>query len=223
MAVNYMENGTRSEPAPKNGFNKSPNSVIGDGDTILLTDVPATIFEHEAELALVISKHAWQVKAEDAFDYIFGYMNFIDVSARGIPAFYQMKSRETFAPMGPWLVTADEISDPLKLQVRLWVNEELKQDYNTSDMAHKIPRIVEWVSSVHTLNPGDVVSTGTNHRGLSSFMDGDVVSLEVEGLGMLRINIQDDLKRTWLRETRLERTEKGLEGSTPQISGKYAG
>ena len=111
MAVNYMENGTRSEPAPKNGFNKSPNAVIGDGDTILLTDVPATIFEHEAELALVISKRAWQVKAEDAFDYIFGYMNFIDVSARGIPAFYQMKSRETFAPMGPWLATADEIAD----------------------------------------------------------------------------------------------------------------
>ena len=133
-----------------------------------------------------------------------------------------MKSRETFAPMGPWLVTADEVPDPLNLQVRLWVNEDLKQDYNTSDMAHKIPRIVEWVSSIHTLNPGDVVSTGTNHRGLSTFMDGDVVSLEVEGLGMLRINVRDDLKRTWLRETRLERTEKGLEGSTPQISGKYA-
>ena len=110
MAVNYMENGTRSEPAPINAFNKSPNAVIGDGDTILLPDVASSIFEHEAELALVISKPAWQVKAEDAFDYIFGYLNFIDVSARGIPAFYQMKSRETFAPMGPYLVTADEIA-----------------------------------------------------------------------------------------------------------------
>ena len=227
MAVNYMENGTRSEPAPINAFHKSANAVIGPGDTMVLPDVPATIFEGEAEIAFVIGKRASNVRAEDAYDHIFGYINFIDGSARGLPpdgnTFYQMKSRETFAPMGPWLVTADEISDPLKLQVRLWVNEELKQDYNTSDMAHKIPRIVEWVSSVHTLNPGDVVSTGTNHRGLSSFMDGDVVSLEVEGLGMLRINIQDDLKRTWLRETRLERTEKGLEGSTPQISGKYAG
>ena len=227
MAVNYMENGTRSEPAPINAFHKSANAIIGSGDTMVLPDVPATIFEGEAEIAFVIGKRASNVRAEDAYDHIFGYINFIDGSARGLPpdgnTFYQMKSRETFAPMGPWLVTADEISDPLKLQVRLWVNEELKQDYNTSDMAHKIPRIVEWVSSVHTLNPGDVISTGTNHRGLSSFMDGDVVSLEVEGLGMLRINIQDDLKRTWLRETRLERTEKGLEGSTPQISGKYAG
>ena len=226
MAVNYMENGTRSEPAPINAFHKSANAIIGPGDTMVLPDVPGTIFEGEAEIAFVIGKRASNVRAEDAYDHIFGYLNFIDGSARGLPpdsnTFYQMKSRETFAPMGPWLVTADEVPDPLNLQVRLWVNEDLKQDYNTSDMAHKIPRIVEWVSSIHTLNPGDVVSTGTNHRGLSTFMDGDVVSLEVEGLGMLRINVRDDLKRTWLRETRLERTEKGLEGSTPQISGKYA-
>ena len=226
MAVNYMENGTRSEPAPINAFHKSANAIIGPGDTMVLPDVPGTIFEGEAEIAFVIGKRASNVRAEDAYDHIFGYLNFIDGSARGLPpdsnTFYQMKSRETFAPMGPWLVTADEVLDPLNLQVRLWVNEDLKQDYSTSDMAHKIPRIVEWVSSIHTLNPGDVVSTGTNHRGLSTFMDGDVVSLEVEGLGMLRINVRDDLKRTWLRETRLERTEKGLEGSTPQISGKYA-
>ena len=226
MAVNYMENGTRSEPAPINAFHKSANAIIGPGDTMVLPDVPGTIFEGEAEIAFVIGKRASNVRAEDAYDHIFGYLNFIDGSARGLPpdsnTFYQMKSRETFAPMGPWLVTADEVLDPLNLQVRLWVNEDLKQDYNTSDMAHKIPRIVEWVSSIHTLNPGDVVSTGTNHRGLSTFMNGDVVSLEVEGLGMLRINVRDDLKRTWLRETRLERTEKGLEGSTPQISGKYA-
>ena len=226
MAVNYMENGTRSEPAPINAFHKSANAIIGPGDTMVLPDVPGTIFEGEAEIAFVIGKRASNVRAEDAYDHIFGYLNFIDGSARGLPpdsnTFYQMKSRETFAPMGPWLVTADEVLDPLNLQVRLWVNEDLKQDYSTSDMAHKIPRIVEWVSSIHTLNPGDVVSTGTNHRGLSTFMDGDVVSLEVERLGMLRINVQDDLKRTWLRETRLERTEKGLEGSTPQISGKYA-
>ena len=226
MAVNYMENGTRSEPAPINAFHKSANAIIGPGDTMVLPDVPGTIFEGEAEIAFVIGKRASNVRAEDAYDHIFGYLNFIDGSARGLPpdsnTFYQMKSRETFAPMGPWLVTADEVLDPLNLQVRLWVNEDLKQDYNTSDMAHKIPRIVDWVSSIHTLNPGDVVSSGTNHRGLSTFMDGDVVSLEVEGLGMLRINVRDDLKRTWLRETRLERTEKGLEGSTPQISGKYA-
>src|SRR5713101_4675011 len=84
MAVNYMEDGTRSEPAPINAFHKSPHAVIGDGDTMVLPDVPATIFEGEAELGLVISKRASQVKAADAYDYIFGYVNFIDMSARGL-------------------------------------------------------------------------------------------------------------------------------------------
>ena len=226
MAVNYMEDGTRDAPAPINAFHKSPNAVIGQGDTMVLPDVPATIFEGEAELALVIGKHASNVSQEEAFDYIFGYLNFIDGSARGLPpsgnTFYQMKSRATFAPMGPWLVTADEIEDPQNLPVRLWVNEDLKQNYNTNDMAHQIPRIIEWVSSVHDLEPGDVIATGTNHRGLSAFQDGDNVDLEVEGMGMLRFNIQDDLKRTWARTTRLEMMEQGKEGTTPQISGKYA-
>ena len=226
MAVNYMEDGTRAEPAPINAFHKSANAVIGNGDTMVLPDVPATIFEGEAEMALVIGKRASNVKAEDAYNYIFGYLNFIDGSARGLPpagnTFYQMKSRETFAPMGPWLVTADEITDPHNLQVRLWVNEELKQNYNTSDMAHKIPRIVEWVSSIHTLEPGDVVATGTNHRGLSAFQDGDLIDLEVEGLGTLHFDVKDDLKRTWARDTRLDRSDKGLEGTTPQLTGKYA-
>jgi 2-keto-4-pentenoate hydratase/2-oxohepta-3-ene-1,7-dioic acid hydratase in catechol pathway len=225
MAVNYMEDGTRAEPAPINGFHKSPNAVIGDDDTMLLPDVPATIFEGEAEVALVIGKRASQVRAADAMDYVFGYMNFIDGSARGLPpsgnVFYQTKSRDTFAPMGPYLVTADEVPDPQNLQIRLWVNGTLKQNFNTSDMAHKIPRCIEWVSSIHTLEPGDVLATGTNHRGLSAFQNGDLIELETEGLGRLRIHVRDDLKRTWARETRLERQEKGLEGTTPQLTGKY--
>src|SRR5574341_598673 len=187
MAVNYMEDGTRSEPAPINAFHKSPNSVIGDGDTMVLPDVPATIFEGEAELALVIGKKASGVSPGQAMSYVFGYVNFIDGSARGLPpsgnTFYQMKSRDTFAPMGPYLVTADEVRDPHTLQVRLWVNGTGKQNFNTSDMAHKIPRCIEWVSSIHALEPGDILATGTNHRGLSAFQDGDRVELETEGLG----------------------------------------
>jgi 2-keto-4-pentenoate hydratase/2-oxohepta-3-ene-1,7-dioic acid hydratase in catechol pathway len=226
MAVNYMEDGTRSEPAPINAFHKSPSAIIGDGDTMVLPDVPATIFEGEAELALVIGKRASHVRGADAMSYVFGYLNFIDGSARGLPpagnTFYQMKSRDTFAPIGPFLVTADEIPDPHKLQVRLWVNGELKQNYNTSDMAHKIPRCIEWVTSIHTLEPGDILATGTNHRGLSAFQNGDLVEIETEGMGRLRFRVQDDLKRTWARETRLDRQEKGLEGTTPQLEGKYA-
>jgi len=226
MAVNYMENGTRAAPAPINAFHKSPNAIIGDGDTMVLPDAPATIFEGEAEMALVIGKPAAGVKEADAMGYIFGYLNFIDGSARGLPpegnTFYQMKSRDTFAPMGPFLVTADEVHDPLNLQVRLWVNGVLKQDYNTSDMAHKIPRCIEWISSIHSLGPGDVIALGTNHRGLSAFMDGDLVELETEGLGRLHVHVRDDLERTWARETRLDRQEKGLQGTTPQLTGKYS-
>ncbi len=91
-------------------------------------------------------------------------------------------------------------------------------------MAHKIPRCIEWVSSIHTLEPGDILATGTNHRGLNAFQDGDMIELEIEGLGRLRINVRDDLKRTWARETRLERAEQGRSKAvtTPQLTGKYA-
>ena len=226
MAVNYMEDGTRAEPAPINAFMKSPNAVVGKGDTMVLPDVPATIFEGEAEVALIIGKPATGVAAANAMDYIFGYMNFIDGSARGLPplqnSFYQMKSRDTFAPIGPFIVTADEIADPHKLTVNLWTNGTLMQSFNTDDMAHNIPRCIEWVTSIHSLEPGDILATGTNHRGLNPFQDGDTVELETQGLGRLSFNIRDDLKRTWARETRLQRQQQGHDSPTPQVGGKYA-
>jgi 2-keto-4-pentenoate hydratase/2-oxohepta-3-ene-1,7-dioic acid hydratase in catechol pathway len=227
MAVNYMEDGTRSEPAPLNAFHKAPTAVIGNGDTMVLPDVPATIFEGEAELAVVIGRRASKVKAADAMSYVFGYTNFIDGSARGLPpagnTFFQMKSRDTFAPIGPFLVTADEVADPHRLQVKLWVNGTVKQNFNTDDMAHKIPRCIEWITSIHTLEPGDILATGTNHRGLSGFQDGDRIEIEVEGLGRLQFQVRDELKRSWSRDTRLEHHDKGLEGAhTPQLTGKYA-
>lgn len=226
MAVNYMEDGTRTEPAPINAFLKSPAAIIGPGDTMELPDVPAKVFEGEAEFAVVIGKRARNVRAADAMSHVFGYVNFIDGSARGLPptgnTFYQMKSRDTFAPIGPYIVTADEIADPQKLAITLTVNGAVKQKFNSDDMAHKIPRCIEWVSAIHTLEPGDILATGTNHRGLNAFHDGDVVELETQGLGRLQIKVRDALKRTWSRETRLERQEKGLDPLAPQLSGKYA-
>jgi len=224
MAVNYMENGTLPKKPQINAFHKASTAIIGPGDTMVLPDEPATIFEGEAEMAVVIGKRASNVKAAEAMDHVFGYMNFIDGSARGLPStgFFAMKSRATFAPIGPYLVTKDEIADAQNLPVKLTVNGETKQEFNTNDMAHDIARCIEWVSSVHTLEPGDILATGTNHRGLSSFMDGDRVELEVQGLGKLHFNVRDDLKRTWSRETRQDRKEKGLEGPTGQLTGKYA-
>jgi 2-keto-4-pentenoate hydratase/2-oxohepta-3-ene-1,7-dioic acid hydratase in catechol pathway len=223
MATNYMENGTLPTPPPINAFLKSPSSVIGDGDTMVLPDAPASIFEGEAEFALVIGKYCANVRAAEAMDYVFGYTNLIDGSARGLPgAFYQMKARDTFCPIGPFLVTADEVPDPHSLSVRLWNNGKLMQDYSTSDMAHRIPRCIEFVSSVHALEPGDLLALGTNHRGLNPFMDGDLVDLEVEHLGRLHIRVRDDLKRTWPRQTRYERQQANLKGPAPQTGGRYA-
>ncbi|HEY1981142.1 MAG TPA: fumarylacetoacetate hydrolase family protein [Xanthobacteraceae bacterium] len=227
MAVNYMEDGTLPEPAPINAFMKSPSAIIGDGDTMLLPDMPASVFEGEAEIAVVIGKRASNVKAADAMSYVFGYTNFIDGSARGVVpptnVFYQMKSRDTFAPIGPYIVTADEIKDVNKLQIKLTNNGTVMQNFNTDDMAHKIPRCIEWVTAIHTLLPGDILATGTNHRGLNPFMDGDKIELTCEGCGTLHITVRDDQKRTWARITRLQHKESGAEGvHTKQTGGKYA-
>src|ERR1700704_1990731 len=227
MAVNYMEDGTRSAPAPINAFHKSPSAIIGNGDTMVLPDVPATIFEGEAEMAVIIGKRASHVKATNAMSYVFGYTNFIDGSARGVVpptnVFYQMKSRDTFAPIGPYIVTADEIKDPHKLPIVLTNNGTVMQKFNSDDMAHKIPRCIEWVTAIHTLLPGDILATGTNHRGLNPFMDGDKIELTCEGLGTLHIKIKDQHKRTWARITRLKHKESGAQGvHTPQTGGKYA-
>jgi hypothetical protein len=166
-----MEDGTLKEKPHINAFHKASNAIIGDGDTMVLPDAPASVFEGEAELALVIGKRATRVPASDAMSYIFGYTGFIDGSARGLPppgnVFFQMKSRDTFAPTGPWIVTADEIADPQNLNITLTNNGAVMQKFNTSDMAHHIPRCIEWLSSIHTLEPGDIVATGTNHRGLN--------------------------------------------------------
>ncbi|MCA0304172.1 MAG: fumarylacetoacetate hydrolase family protein [Proteobacteria bacterium] len=227
MAVNYMEDGTLKEKPQINAFHKAASCVIGEGDTMVLPDVPATIFEGEAELALIMGKPAKNVSQGDAMKHIFGYTCFIDGSARGLPppgnVFFQMKSRDTFCPIGPWIVTADEIADPQNLAIELKNNGETMQKFNTNDMAHLIPRCIEWVSSIHPLNPGDILATGTNHRGLHSFMDGDKVELTIEKVGTLKFNVKDEHKRKWARTTRSQHKDKGGEGPhTPQLSGKYA-
>src|SRR4030095_13832764 len=116
MAVNYMEDGTLKEKPQINAFHKAATAVIGESDTMVLPDVPASIFEGEAALALIIGKPATRASKADAMKHIFGYTCFIDGSARGLPppgnVFFQMKSRDTFAPIGPWLVTAHRLGQP---------------------------------------------------------------------------------------------------------------
>lgn len=221
MAVNYNDNMANFRGA--DAFHKSPDAIIGDGDTMILGDVPSICFEGEAELAVIIGKKARNVAPEDAESYIFGYTNFIDGSARGMPVagFYSMKSRSTYAPLGPFITTKDEIADPHNLQVKLWSNGDLMQDYTSADMHVRIPEAIAFVTKAHELEPGDILAMGTNHRGLHPFQDGQKVEMEIEGLGRLHFSIQDDLKRTWERQTRLQRKEAGQEGYPPQLTGKY--
>ena len=202
MAANYMEHGAREAPAPINAFLKSSNSIIGDGDTLVLPDAPAAIFHHEAELGVVIGAEAAHVASADAYQYIFGYVNFIDGSARGLGgnSFFQGKSWDTFGPVGPCIVTADEIDDPQNINIRLWVNGRLRQDFSTSDMAYDIARCIEWASGITTLEPGDILATGTNHQGLGAIQDGDVIEMHTDGLDKLTISVRDDLKREWSRD-----------------------
>ncbi len=233
MAVNYKDSSSGDNKPPVNAFLKSPTTILGPEGTMVLPDVPATIFEGEAEFALIISKRAENVSAANAMDYVFGYTNFIDGSARGLGptpqegasggnTFYKMKSRATFAPVGPFLVTADEVGDPHNLDIRLWNNGELMQEYHSGGMWTDIPAVIEFVSSIHPLEAGDIVALGTHHDGLHAFQDGDVIELETTGLGRLRITVSDELKRTWKRETRMARLQRGEHGTAAQDSGKYA-
>ena len=198
--------------------------MIGPGDTMVLPDVPAEIFEGEAEMAVVIGKRAENINEDDAMDHVFGYVNFIDGSARGVGpesnSFFQMKSRATFAPLGPYLVTKDEIPDPQNLEIKMWVNGNVTHEFNTKAMVNSIRRCVSWLSSVHVLEPGDVIATGTDHRGMSAFQDDDKIELETDGLGKLTVYVADPLKRTWGRRTRGELVGK-TPSFEPQLTGKY--
>lgn len=196
---NFKEFG-QAEITPIDMFLKSPMSIIGPGDTIELPEAKADVFHHEAELALVIGKTARKVKREEAMDYVFGYTAFIDVSARGLSRFFfNHKSYDTFAPIGPALVTADEVPDPNDLDVKLWISGQLRQDYNTSDMAHGVAELIEFASSITTLNLGDVIACGTNHQQLGPIQDGDLLEIEIEHIGKMGVKVQDSLKRTWPR------------------------
>lgn len=203
-AVNYLEFDKR-EAADLDAFLKSPSGIIGSGDTCTLPQVGATIFHHEPELALIIGKPATGVTRDEAMSHIFGYCNFLDMSARGLMpnnknSFFLGKSWDTFAPVGPALVTADEIPDPHVLRILLWNNDEPRHDFPTSDMARGIPELVSEYSKVTTLETGDLIVTGVNHQQIGAVQDGDVIRMEIVGLGPpLVVNVSDPLKREWPR------------------------
>ena len=199
LAGNYIEPDNPSR-LDFNAFLKSPTSVISTKETVQLPEADVTVFHFEPELAIVIAKTAKNLTEKNALDHVFGYTQFIDVSARGLPGgFFLGKSWHTFAPMGPVLVTADEVEDPNALGVQLWINDRLQHDFSTNSMARFVPELLAEVTTVITLEPGDVVSTGTHHEALTAVGDADTVRLSIEGFGPeLRVDVHDPLKRkTW--------------------------
>jgi 2-keto-4-pentenoate hydratase/2-oxohepta-3-ene-1,7-dioic acid hydratase in catechol pathway len=199
IGLNYMDHVRESGakvPQIAVMFTKYTTSIIGPGDDIRWDPAVTSKVDFEAELALVIGKRAKNVKEEEAFDYIFGYLNCHDVSARDLQQergdqWIMGKSLDTFCPLGPYLVTKDEIADPNNLSIKCLVNGKAMQDSNTREMIFKIPYLIAYLSRGLTLLPGDVITTGTpdgvgGARKPPVFLrNGDVVTVEVEGLGQL--------------------------------------
>jgi hypothetical protein len=109
------------------------------------------------------------------------------------------KSFDTFGPIGPFITTLDEIGDPNQLRIRFYNNGDLYHDYVTDDMEHKVPQLIEFASTIMTLYSGDVIACGTNHEGLGPLQDGEVIELDVEKVGKMRLYVNDPLKRQWER------------------------
>ena len=198
VGLNYMDHARESKmevPTVPTIFNKFPNSVIGPGDSIVLpknSEKP----DYEAEFAFVIGKAGRHVPEDRWQEYVFGYTIVNDVSARD----FQMatsqwlmgKTFDTFAPMGPWIVTKDEIADPHALDISMTISGERLQNSNTRELIFKIPALIAYLSSVFTLEPGDIVSTGTpagvgfGHKPPRWLKPGDECVVAVQGIGELR-------------------------------------
>ncbi len=194
VGANYREHkremaarsGTAPPPDRLRGFLKPPSALIGPFDPIVLPPESQHV-DHEIELGVVIGRRGRRIAEEAAMDHVAGYVVFNDVSSRDVPVLDQGrmdrgKGFDTFAVMGPWLVTKDEVPDPHHLALGLRVNGELRQDGNTSDMVFGIEPQIAWLSAAMTLEPGDVLTTGTP-SGVSPIAVGDVLEGWVERVG----------------------------------------
>ncbi|MCC3374644.1 fumarylacetoacetate hydrolase family protein [Cohnella sp. REN36] len=198
VGLNYRDHAAESNMAVPQVpvlFPKYPNAIVGpDADVV----IPAEVREcdYEAELAVVIGKRAKRVRPEDAMSHVFGYTIINDVSARDMQLhegqWTRGKAIDTFAPMGPCVVTRDEIPDPGRLDISLTLNGEIMQQSNTRELIFDIPYLVSFLSRTMTLEPGDIISTGTPPGvGMGRtppvwLRHGDVTEIEVAGIGKLR-------------------------------------
>ncbi len=195
LGMNYQRHTARVEPGQQAWpilFAKYANSLAAADEVIPLPPV-AVEYDYEAELAVVIGRRARNVSEADALDYVFGYCNANDLSSRELQKRTSQwmlgKILDKFLPLGPYLVTADEVPDPQALSIRAWVNGELGQDATTADMIFSVPYLISYMSHYFTLEAGDMILTGTPDRVPRPekhwLRAGDHVEIEVQGLGRL--------------------------------------
>jgi 2-keto-4-pentenoate hydratase/2-oxohepta-3-ene-1,7-dioic acid hydratase in catechol pathway len=193
----FDASGVKGEAAPPVPvlFTKPWTTVVADGDPVLAFADVTSQLDYEVELAVIIGKGGRGIKKADAFDHVWGYTIINDVTARDLQLLHRQwfvgKSLDTFCPMGPWIVTSDEVGDATKLQVKCWINDELRQNANTSDLIFDIPTVIEALSAGMTLHPGDIISTGTpagvgiGFKPPKFLKSGDVMKLSIDKLGTL--------------------------------------
>jgi 2,4-diketo-3-deoxy-L-fuconate hydrolase len=169
-------------------FLKAPSSVIGPSEAIMIRH-PERRTDHEIELAVVIGKRADRVPPHRAFEYVAGYCIGLDITVRGPEERSLRKSIDTYTVLGPWLVTTDELTDPSQLSLKLWVNDELRQNANTRDLIIDVPGLIAFGTQFYSLMPGDVLLTGTP-EGVGPISPGDVLRSEIAGIGEMTTLVQ---------------------------------
>lgn len=195
LGRNYMAHAVESGyhiPTEPVYFAKANSSVIGPDEPVVYKKV-LTRVDPEGELAVIIGKEGANIPEDEAQSYVAGYTIFNDVTARDMQRedlklsspWVRSKGIDTFGPMGPWIVLPDEIKEPIELDIETRVNGEVRQKDNTRSLMFKIPKLISYISSFHTLFPGDVISTGTP-EGMKPVQVGDVMEVEIEGIGTLR-------------------------------------
>ena len=200
IGINYMDHIEETKlPVPKEPvlFPKTLNCLIGDGDPIIY---PKLLFnnrklkrvDYEVELAFIIKDKCKDVPKSETYEHIMGYSVFNDVTARKMQTkdiisqlpWFRSKSLDTFGPIGPRIASVEEIQDPHNLKIELKVNGEVKQSSNTKHLLFKIPDLMEYITSLFTMEPGDIVATGTP-SGISPILPGDLVEATIENIGTL--------------------------------------
>lgn len=187
-------------PASGQGFFLKPaSSLSGPADPIVLPNVPGREIHHECELAIIIGKGGRDISRDDALGHVFGYACLVDAVIRGKEERVMRKAFDSFCPVGPWITTAEEVPAPDAIEMKLWMNGELRQQARMTDLIVDIPDMIAMASSVMTLQPGDIIASGTP-AGVGPMHDGDRLDISIPGIGEMSLDVRQGsggMHRIW--------------------------